>query len=168
MWCPIAIVAVLVVIVVVAIVGNRLVSSGNQQGASPSTTSSTLAAPPSIQPPSTAPPRSKLVHMTLPRGSISTGAKTVPGLEMWHVPLRVPDTVANLRPQLPIKAPYDRLPWCAESIIFSASITRWSWGTAEDLLRIEVGPFYPTVGVRGPGSQVTITRHPDRYGVGCR
>jgi hypothetical protein len=166
MWCWIAIVVVLVV--VVAIVGNRLASSGNQQGASPSTTSSTLAAPPSTQPPSAALPHSKLVHMTLPRGSTPTGGKTVPGLEMWHVPLRVPDTVANLRPQLPINAPYDRLPWCAESIVFSADITRWSWGTAQDLLRIEVGPFYPTIGVRGPGSQVTITRQPDLHGVGCR
>jgi len=165
-WCWVAIVVVLVVIV--AIVGNRLASSGNQQGGSPSTTSSRLAAPPSTQSPSTAPPHSKLVHVTLPRGSTPIGDRTVPGLEMWHVPLGVPDTVADLRPQLPIDAPYDRLPWCAESIVFSAAITRWSWGTPEDLLRIEVGPFYPTLGVRGPGSQVTITRRPDLHGVGCR
>lgn len=165
-WCWIAIVVVPVVIV--AIVGIRLASSGNQQGASPPTTSSTLAAPPSTQPPSAAPPHSKLVHMTLPRGSTPTGGQTVPGLETWHVPLGVPDTVANLRPQLPIDTPYDRLPWCAESIDLRASTTRWSWGTAQDLLRITVGPFYPTIGVRGPGSQVTITRQPDLHGVGCR
>jgi hypothetical protein len=97
-------------------------------------------------------PHSKLVHMTLPRGSTPTGGQSVPGLETWHVPLGVPETVANLRPQLPIDASYDRLPWCAESIDLRASTTRWSWGTAQDLLRIAVGPFYPTLGVRGPGS----------------
>jgi hypothetical protein len=165
-WCWTAIAVVLVLIV--AIVGIRLASSGNQQGASSPTTSSTLAAPPSTQPPSAASPHSKLVHMTLPRGSTSTGGKTVPGLETWHVPLRVPETVSNLRPQLPIDAPYDRLPWCAESIDLRGDTTRWSWGTAQDLLRIVVGPFYPTIGVRGPGSQVTITRQPDLHGVGCR
>ena len=165
-WCWIAVVVVLMVIV--AVIGNRLASSGNQQVASPSTTSPALAAPSSTQPPSVGPPHSKLVRISLPRGSTPTGANTVRGLEMWHVPLRVPETVANLRPQLPINAPYDRLAWCAESIVLGADITRWSWGTAQDLLRIEVGPFYPTIGVRGSGSQVTITRQPDLHGVGCR
>jgi len=166
-WCWIAIVVMLLVIV--AIVGIRLASSGKQQGISPSTTSSPVAAPPSTPSPSATPPHSKLVHMTLPVGSTPTGDQTVPGLEMWHVPLRVPDTVAKLRAQLPIKSPYERLPWCAESTVLSADITRWSWGTAQDLLRIEVGPFYPTIGgARGPGSQVTITRQPDLHGVGCR
>jgi hypothetical protein len=47
---------------------------------------------------------------------------------MWHVPLRVPDTVANLRPQL---------------------------------------SSYPAIGVRAAGTQVTITRQPDRSGVAC-
>jgi hypothetical protein len=105
--------------------------------------------------------------MTLPRGSTPTGDQPVPGIEMWHVPLRVPDTVANLRPQLPINAPYNGLPWRAESLLPTDDITRWSWDTAHDRLLIEVGPFYPAIGIRAAGTQVTITRQPDRGGVAC-
>jgi hypothetical protein len=165
-WWWIALVAVLAVII--AITGIRLAGSGNQQSAPPPPTSSTLAASPSTEPPSTTPPRSKLVRVTLPRGSTPTAGPTVPGVETWHVRLPVPETVAKLRAQLPIAAAYDRLPWCAESIELRTNTTRWSWGTADDLLRIVVGPFYPTIGVRGPDSQVTITRQPDLQGVGCR
>lgn len=170
-------IAVVVVLVIAGIVGDRLAGSKSQQTQSPSTTSSTtspslastLAEPPATQPPPEMSPHSGLVDMALPRGSTRTGEQSVPGTEMWHVPLRVPDTVANLRPQLPINAPYDGLGWCAEILDLSGDTTRWSWGTAQDRLRIEVGPFYPQLGVRGAGSQVTITRHPDdRGGVGCR
>jgi hypothetical protein len=86
---------------------------------------------------------------------------------MWHVPLRVPDTVSNLRPQLPMNAPYKGLPWCAESLLPTDDITRWSWRTAQDRLLIEVGPFYPAIGVRAASTQVTITRQRDRSGVAC-
>jgi Protein of unknown function (DUF2510) len=165
-WAWVAIAAVVVVFVGV-IVGDLLSGSRSQQGAPSSTTSSISAEPSSTQAPSGTPPRSQLIDMTLPRGSTPTGGQLAPGIEMWHVPLRIPDTVANLRPQLPINAPYDGLPWCAETIDPIGDITSWSWGTPQDLLLVEVGPFYPTIGVRGPDSQVTITRHPETHGVGC-
>ncbi|HUO37881.1 MAG TPA: DUF2510 domain-containing protein [Mycobacterium sp.] len=159
-------IAVTVVLVTVALAVGRLAST-QREASPPAASSSTPAAPPPTPPGPQAPPHSHLVNITLPAGSTATGGQAVPGLEVWHVPLRIPDTVADLRPQLPINAPYDELPWCAETIEVSGAITRWTWGSAEDLLLIEVGPYYPTVGASADGTQVTISRHRDRTGVGC-
>ncbi len=45
-------------------------------------------------------------------------------------------------------------------------LTSWFWGTPQDFLGFNVGRNYLKIGVRGPGSEVTITRRPDPFGCG--
>ena len=120
------------------------------------------------------PPQSQVVDVTLPFGSTQMGGGATPGTEVWHVPLEASDEVANLRPQLPIWGPHGNLPWCSEISDTKRSATMWSWGTAEDMILIDVSPYYAKIGFRDTadaqlvtlaGSAVRISRGPDTGGV---
>jgi hypothetical protein len=106
--------------------------------------------------PASGPPRSQLVNVTLPPGSTVKADPKYPDIELWHDPLEVTDAVAQLRPQLPINAPYDGRAWCSEDINPKLETTSWNWGTEPDFVQVSVSPYYPKIGVRGPGSDVTI------------
>jgi hypothetical protein len=125
--------------------------------------------PPSAPPTSSAPPpgpgpHSQLIDVTFPAGSTGGGGPSTPGVEAWHVPLEVSDTVAYLRPQLPINGPLDAIPWCADDSSPKLTLTQWTWATNTQMIVVGVSPYYAKVGVRGPGSEVDITRGPDNEG----
>ncbi len=120
------------------------------------------------------PPQSQLIDVTLPFGSTPMGGGVTPGTEVWHVPMDASDEVANLRRQLPIWGSYEGLPWCSEATDSERDAAMWSWGTAKDMILVDVSPHYSKVGLRGSadpvlvtlsGSAVTITRGPDAGGV---
>ena len=89
-----------------------------------------------------------------------------PAIEVYYVPLEVSDAVANLRAQLPINGPYDGLPWCSEDINRKLNTTMWLWTSGKDLVSVHLADYYPQVGVRGSGSEVTIMKGADDEG-GC-
>jgi len=53
------------------------------------------------------------MNVTLPAGTTTVGkdAGTIPGIEIWHVPLDPAAAVDYIRPQLPT-GPYEGLPAC--------------------------------------------------------
>jgi hypothetical protein len=142
-------------------------TESDEPTAARSTTSPTPAAPaPPLSAPATGPPRSQLIDVQLPVGSTPSGGDSVPDIEIWHVPLEVPEAVAYLRPQLPINGSLNGVPWCEESTNSKTDLTTWSWASATEWIVVGVGRNYPKVGVRGPGSEVSITRSQDMEGCG--
>ena len=64
-----------------------------------------------------------------------------PGTEYWTVGNSYEFTVDLVRRQLPVGASYDGLAWCMERDTGPLGIyptTSWSWGDADDLLKITV------------------------------
>jgi hypothetical protein len=110
---------------------------------------------------------SQLINVSLPAGSTGTGGTPVHGIEVWHVPLEPADEMANLAPQLPIRKPYYGLRWCADDSGRPEKFSQWSWGGVQETIVVTVDEYYPTIGVRGPGSDVTIQRGPDPNSTGC-
>ncbi|MEC4763800.1 hypothetical protein VT930_11865 [Mycobacterium sherrisii] len=105
-------------------------------------------------------PNSQVVRLTFPAGStVDRGPDDNGGVtEVWTVPSELDDEAADVRAQLPINAPYDGLPWCHDDS--SPAVRQWDWGTHRDFLVVAVTAHYPKIGVRGPGSEVTIMRGP--------
>ncbi|OYN81694.1 hypothetical protein CG716_04855 [Mycolicibacterium sphagni] len=138
-------------------------------GSMPSVETSSAAAATSVPnyegPPSAGPVQSQLMRVTLPAGTTAVGADrgTVPGIEIWHIPLDPAAAVDYLRPQLPT-GPYDGLPACPVDVTHpqdgSVGITSWIWeNAAGDNVQISVDSFQPPGATSpGPGSEVTITK----------
>jgi hypothetical protein len=75
------------------------------------------------------------------------------------VPLEPADEAANLGPQLPITGPYHGLQACPENRDSSSSdFIQWSWADAQEVIVIAIAAYYPTIGVRGTGSEVSIQK----------
>jgi hypothetical protein len=130
----------------------------------PQSTSAPVAAPPFEGPPSSAPVHSQVMNVTLPAGTTTVGKDpgTIPGIEIWHVPLDPAAAVDYIRPQLPT-GPYEGLPACAVDVTQNkfdpAPITTWNWeNAAGDYVQISVKTFWLKADTPGPGSEVTITR----------
>jgi hypothetical protein len=102
--------------------------------------------------------------VTLPAGTTTVGkdAGTIPGIEIWHIPLDPAAAVDYIRPQLPT-GPYEGLPACPVDVTHptdgSPGVTSWIWeNAAGDNVQISVQTFWLKPDTPGPGSQVTITR----------
>jgi hypothetical protein len=130
----------------------------------PQSTSPPVAAPPYEGPPSSAPVHSQVMNVTLPAGTTAVGkdAGTVPGYEIWHVPLDPAAAVNDIRPQLPT-GPYEGLPACPVDVTQNkfdpAPITTWNWeNAAGDFVQISVKTFWLKADAPGAGSEVDISR----------
>lgn len=155
--------------------------------AAPTPTTTTVTALPPSTTTAPPPPHSQLVRVTFPAGSTVRYEPVTDAfggvteyIEIWTVPPEIADEIADLRTQLPIRAPYGGLPWCAEDRIYGGVYEpegniQWSWGSEHDFLVVLVtphlvkgeGPGTDVLGkVRGPGSEVHISRGPDN--LGCR
>lgn len=118
--------------------------------------------------PSAAPVTSKLVNVTLPTGTttVGTDAGTVPGIEIWHIPLEPAAAVDYLKGQLPA-GPYEGLPACPVDTTHpkdgSIGTTQWTWeNNSGSYITVSVSRFQPPwTDTPGPGSEVTITRGKD-------
>jgi hypothetical protein len=116
-------------------------------------------------PPSPGPVQSKVINVTLPAGTTTVGvdAGTIPGIEIWHVPLDIPAAVESIGSQVP-SGPYEGLPACPVDATHpkdgSPGITTWAWeNSAGDYVTISVGAFRPPgVTTPGPGAEVMISR----------
>ena len=115
--------------------------------------------------PSAAPVTSKLVSVTLPAGTTTVGrdAGTVPGIEIWHIPLEPAAAIDYLKVQLPT-GPYEDLPACPVDTTHpkdgSIGITQWAWeNNSGSYITVSLTSFQPPwMDIPGPGSEVTITR----------
>jgi Protein of unknown function (DUF732) len=130
----------------------------------PQSTSPPVATPPFEGAPSSAPVHSQVMNVTLPAGTTTVGkdAGTIPGIEIWHVPLDPAAAVDYIRPQLPT-GPYEGLPACPVDVTQNkfdpAPITTWNWeNAAGDYVQISVKTFWLKADTPGPGSEVDITR----------
>lgn len=114
--------AALLFVVLAVLVG---CSSGGSS--SPGTAATTSAAPDLIH--------STLIDLQLPQGTrISSHAE---GVEIWQPPGTQAETVADLKPKLPIGKELDGLKWCGESTDAKTGTVEWRWS--------------------GPGGSVDIT-----------
>ncbi len=127
-------------------------------------TSPPVAPPPFEGAPSSAPVQSQVMNVTLPAGTTAVGkdAGTIPGIEIWHIPLDPAAAVDYIRPQLPA-GPYEGLPACPVDVTQDkfdpAPITTWNWeNAAGDYVQISVKTFWLKPDTPGPGSEVAITR----------
>ncbi len=112
-------------------------------------------------------PKSELINLTLPQGTKAIGGTPVPGIEVWLVPTEAPETVTTLRAQLPVNQPVDGLAPCGEENNPKLESTQWTWSTGPNYLMVHIAPYYPKIGVRAPGSEVTIDRGTDDSQPGC-
>jgi len=120
--------------------------------------STSVATPPPSLPEPAAGPRSALINVTLPAGTVPACCGSYPGMEVWTVPASYDYTVQMLRSQLPIFRNYESLPWCSQDLNGKIGLTQWDWADQRNVL---------VVAVTKSGT-VTITRQPDDEGrQGC-
>lgn len=158
------------IVATLALVGGCVAGDHHSTSSSyPSTTQQSTSPPAPIPgyegPPSSSPVHSKVMNVTLPAGTTTVGvdAGTIPGIEIWHVPLDPAAAVDYIRPQLPT-GPYEGLPACPVDVTRPADgspvTTSWYWAdrTGDNVQIVVTGFYLPNVRVPGPGSEVTITR----------
>lgn len=106
----------------------------------------------------TAPPadgvRSELLPITLPAGTKAACCGKHEGLEVWNAPTAYSYNVQMLREQLPIKQPFEGVPWCSQTINGKLGLTQWDWASKTDVI---------VVAVSDDGS-ITLTHRPDAEG----
>jgi hypothetical protein len=142
-------------------------SSPSAAALTPLISPTNTGAPASPTIPSSDTPKSSLIDLTLPPGTTAIGGTPVPGIEVWLVPTEAPDTVTTLSAELPVNQAVDGLAPCGEESNPKLESTTWSWSTGPGYLMVHVAPYYPKVGVRAPGSEVTINRGTDDSQPGC-
>ncbi len=104
---------------VAIVVAAVLVLVGCSSGDKASTTETGSSAPPSAI-------HSTLIDLELPLGTkISSHAD---GVEIWRTPGDQADTVAAVKPKLPIGKDLKGLPWCSESTDAKTGTVEWKWG----------------------------------------
>jgi hypothetical protein len=92
-------------------------SSGDKSSSTEAATSS--AAPSSLI-------HSTLIDLELPQGTkISSHAD---GLEIWDTPGSQADTIAAIKPKLPIGKELKGFPWCSETTDPKSGTVEWRWG----------------------------------------
>lgn len=106
-----------------------------------------------------------LIDVTFPAGSTASRDSPSNGIEVWHVPLEPANEAANLSPQLPITKPYYGLQACPDNRDNpNSDFIQWSWANAQEVIVVSIAAYYPTIGVRGTGSEVTIQKVPAQTG----
>jgi hypothetical protein len=109
----------------------------------PATTTASTAAPPAAPG-----PQSKMLpEIALPAGSTEYGQNT-PDDETWYPTTPYDQTVAALKPQLPIGQTFHGVPFCKGDV--GAQITQWDWATDTEDLAI----FVQAAGLIGPKQEV--------------
>lgn len=103
------------------LVAAMLALAGCSSGHTSSTAEATSSAPPSLI-------HSTLIDLELPPGTkISTHAD---GLEIWDTPGSQADTIAAIKPKLPIGKELKGFPWCSETTDPKTGTVQWQWGGA--------------------------------------
>jgi hypothetical protein len=159
-----------VLLAVGALIVAAILANGGCTSSAP--TASTTAAPVTAAPVTTtasgpAPHSQLLPDLTLPTGTKAIGGTPVSGIEVWLVPTEAPETVTTLLAQLPVNQSVDGLAPCGEESNPKLESTQWTWSTGPNYLMVHVAPYYPKIGVRAPGSEVTIDRGTDDSQPGC-
>lgn len=100
------------------VVAALLVLVGCSSGDKSSTAEAGTSAPPSAI-------HSTLIDLELPLGTkISSHAD---GVEIWRTPGNQAETVAAVKPKLPIGKELKGLPWCSESTDAKTGTLEWKW-----------------------------------------
>jgi hypothetical protein len=109
------------------LVAALLVLTGCSSGDKPSGSEATSSvAPSSIH--------STLIDLELPPGTkISSHAD---GVEIWDTPGRQADTIATIKPKLPIGKELKGFPWCSETTDPKTGTVEWRWGGSNGAMDI--------------------------------
>ena len=148
---------------------HNIVATGGVRAAADQPKNTDTGAPASPITPSSDTPKSKLINLTLPPGTTAIGGTPVSDMEFWLVRSEAPETVTTLQAELPVNQPVDGLAPCGEETNPKLESTQWTWSTGPNYLMVHVAPspYYPKVGVRAPGSEVSIERGTDDSQSGC-
>ncbi|MCV7229752.1 hypothetical protein [Mycolicibacterium komossense] len=104
---------------VAMVVAALLVLVGCSSGESSSSSSASTSVAPSVV-------HSTLIDLQLPLGTkISSHAD---GVEIWKTPGSQADTIAAIKPKLPIGKELKGFPWCSETTDAKTGAVQWRWG----------------------------------------
>ncbi len=82
--------------------------------------------------------RSELISVTLPPGTVPACCGKYAGQEVWLVTTPYDYTVQSLRQQLPIKQPYEGVPWCNQEINGKLGFTEWDWMDNKNIIQVHI------------------------------